>query len=149
MEVQGRPWVFPVSGVLGWERPSAGAHVARGPMLSPNLVADTYALWHRGAWEARRLHEVPLGLALQSSGAWQCHVRLRWEKRHHHPVLASKKVGCDERRTKSGGDSPHTHPFLSYPVPEKDRGRQRDRGRQSETQIHRQRQTDRQDGQTD
>lgn len=87
---------------VGGERSSTGAWVARG----------TYALWRRGAWEAGRLHEVPLGLALQSCGAWQCHVRLRWEKRHHHPVLASKKARCDESEDQSPGV---THPATPSP----------------------------------
>lgn len=43
-------------------------------------VPGTYALWGRGAWEAWRLHEVPLGLALQDGGARQRDVRLRREQ---------------------------------------------------------------------
>lgn len=53
-----------------------------GPLLgaAPRAeVPGTYVLWHRGAWEARCLHEVPLRLALQSGGAGQRGVRLRRE----------------------------------------------------------------------
>lgn len=42
-------------------------------------VPGTYALWGRRAWEAGGLHEVPLGLALQSGGARQRDVRLQRE----------------------------------------------------------------------
>lgn len=48
-------------------------------VLLQALIPGTYVLWGRGAWEARSLHEVPLGFALQSGGAWKCDVRVRRE----------------------------------------------------------------------
>jgi hypothetical protein len=66
---QDKPWEVP-DGLLA-------ACAAFGLWPKSRLrLPGTYTLWGRGAWEARSLHEVPLGLTLQSGVAWQRDVRL-------------------------------------------------------------------------